>query len=42
VSEETAGRLGDAFRLESLGPRALKGKDEPIAVYRVLAANAAG
>ena len=30
VSEETARQLGDAFRLEPLGPRALKGKDEPV------------
>jgi adenylate cyclase len=38
VSGETARRLDDAFRLESLGARALKGKDEPIPVYRVLGA----
>ncbi len=38
VSDETSRRLGDAFRLEPLGPRALKGKGEPVSVYRVLGA----
>jgi len=37
VSEETARHLGDAYRLESLGARALKGKDEQVGVYRLLA-----
>jgi adenylate cyclase len=36
VSEETARHLGDLFRLEPLGPRALKGRDEPVSVHRVL------
>ena len=35
VSEKTAQRLGDAFQLEPLGARALKGKGEPVLVYRV-------
>jgi adenylate cyclase len=40
ISGETARRLDDAFRLEALGERALKGKDEPSPVYRVLGARA--
>ena len=36
ISGETAQKLGDAFRLEPLGPRTLKGRDEPVAVFRVL------
>lgn len=36
VSEETARHLGDAYRLEPLGHRALKGKDEQVGVYRLL------
>jgi adenylate cyclase len=39
VSSETARQLGDAFRLEPLGPRALKGRDEPVSVFRVLRAS---
>ncbi len=37
VSQETARQLGDGYRLEPLGPRALKGKDEPVGVFRLLA-----
>jgi adenylate cyclase len=40
VSAETVRHLGDAFRLEPLGPRALKGKDEPVSVFRVLGSSA--
>jgi adenylate cyclase len=36
ISGETARRLSDEFRLEPLGARALKGKDEPVGVYRLL------
>jgi adenylate cyclase len=36
VSADTARYLDDSFRLEPLGPRALKGKDEPVSVFRVL------
>jgi adenylate cyclase len=36
VSGETARRLADEFRLEPLGARALKGKGEPVEVFRVL------
>ncbi|MGH7290564.1 MAG: adenylate/guanylate cyclase domain-containing protein, partial [Myxococcota bacterium] len=38
VSEETARQLGDSYRLEPLGARALKGKDEQVGVYRLLPA----
>jgi adenylate cyclase len=38
VSGETARRLSDDLRLEPLGARALKGKDEPVEVFRVLGA----
>ncbi len=36
LSEETARHLDDSFRLEPLGLRALKGKDEPVSVFRLL------
>jgi adenylate cyclase len=38
VSGDTARRLGDEFVLEPLGPRAVKGKDEAVEVFRVLGA----
>jgi adenylate cyclase len=36
VGEATFRRLGDRFRSEALGPRALPGRDEPVTIYRIL------
>ena len=36
ISGETARHLDGGFELEALGARALKGKDEPVEVFRVL------
>ena len=36
VAESTAQRLGDAYRVEFVGPLALKGKTEAVNVYKVL------
>jgi len=35
ASGETFGRLGDAFSVDALGTLELKGKTEPVAVYRI-------
>jgi class 3 adenylate cyclase len=35
VGESTRVQLGDAFELESLGAHALRGRGQPIGIYRV-------
>jgi class 3 adenylate cyclase/tetratricopeptide (TPR) repeat protein len=37
VTEETFGLTEGFFRFESLGPKAIKGKEEPVKVYRLIA-----
>jgi adenylate cyclase len=42
IGESTRRLLGDAFRVEDLGVHGVKGRSEPIRIYRVLGARSAG